>query len=156
MQAAAKPDKAKERLRTMSGTMKRTVSWNELHPQKEPAARREPSGGMAKQPSLPASKRLLHKLTHAPSGSAKVQYFVPSTPQSPYLGRTSSLWWRFGKVENPCILWRIRDVVQVPIKLPVLTPMEIKILASVGERAWIKIDTKASHAMHYFGDLAMQ
>ena len=34
--------------------------------------------------------------------------------------------------------------VQVPIKLPVLTPMEIKILASVGERAWIKIDTKAS------------
>ena len=35
---------------------------------------------------------------------------------------------------------------QVPIQLPVLTPMEIKILASVGERAWIKIDTKASPA----------
>lgn len=33
---------------------------------------------------------------------------------------------------------------QVAIKLPALAPMETKILASVAERAWIRVDNKAS------------
>ena len=31
---------------------------------------------------------------------------------------------------------------QAPITLPTLAPMEIKILAAVGQRDWIKIDSK--------------
>ena len=67
-QAGSKPDKGRnERLRTASSGMRRTVSWNELHPKEEPELSAASAGNISKQASLQAPKRLLQKLTHPPS-----------------------------------------------------------------------------------------
>lgn len=64
MQLSMKPDKAKERPRTVSGSMSRAVSWNELHPEEEPLLKSTASSNLNKQPSGPVGRSLLHKLAH--------------------------------------------------------------------------------------------
>jgi len=101
--ASIKGDKSKAKMKATTGAMQRSVSSNELQPQK---ALTSETSGLGTQKSLPASKRILQKLTPAPLGATKA-----------------------------------------PIKLPTLAPTDIKILAAVGQRDWIKIDSKGERSV---------